>query len=135
MEEMLFQFLAVYGWQITLIACSGVIIIGLLKAFKVFDKIEKEKRKYIYAVISTTFSIVASAIYLYIVRKFDPSVFGLIAAGIYGINQTIYSIYETFGFKQLVKKICDFFIKIISNKGKAKQEEQEEKIINVDKID
>lgn len=114
MEEMIIKFFSEYGLVLTLIACSGILLLGILKFFKVFDKIEKEKRKYIYAAVSSGFSILASAIYLACTSGFEAKSFGVIAAAIYMLNQAVYSVYETFGLREGVKKFGDIIINIIA---------------------
>lgn len=124
MEEMILQFVATYGWQLGLIACSGIIVVGVLKFFKVFNKIDKNKRKYVFAGISAGISIIASAIYLVIISAFNWAGFGVIAGAIYTVNQALYTVYENTGLRALVRKLGDLFIHFIAGKEleKAKQD-------------
>ena len=116
MEEMILQFVQTYGWQLALIACSGIFVLGILKFFNVFDKIEKSKRKYLYAGISASISIIASGIYLAVVGGFAWSGFGVIAGAIYTINQAIYALYETTGFRSALRKLGNIFIIFVAKK-------------------
>lgn len=116
MEQMIFQFASTYGWQLALIACSGIFVLGILKFFKVFNKIDKEKRKYIYAGVSAGLSIIASGIYLIVVGAFNWAGFGAISGMIYAINQALYSAYETLGVRQLLRKLGNLFIHFIAGK-------------------
>ena len=116
MEEMIIQFIANYGWQLALIACSGIFVLGVLKFFKIFDKIEKSKQKHVYAGISAGVSILASGIYLAIVGGFSWTGFGVIASAIYGINQAMYATYENSGLRNLVRKIGNLFIHFVAKK-------------------
>lgn len=124
MEEMIIQFIATYGWQLGLIACSGIFVLGVLKFFKVFDKIEKSKRKHVYAGISSGISILASGIYLAVSGAFTWIGFGVIAGAIYTINQAMYATYENSGLRNLVKKLGTLFIHFIAKKelDQAKQD-------------
>lgn len=114
MEEMIIQFITTYGWKLALIACSGIVVLGILKFFKIFDKIEKSKRKHIYGSISSAISIISSGIYLTIVGGFTWAGFGVIAGAIYAINQALYATYENSGLRNLVKKIGKLFIRFIA---------------------
>jgi hypothetical protein len=116
MEEMILQFIATYGWKLALIACSGIFVLGILKFFNIFDKIEKSKRKYLYAGISAGISIIASGIYLAVVGAFEWSGFAVIAGAIYGINQALYALYENVGIRTLLRKLGNIFIKIVAKK-------------------
>lgn len=122
MEEMLVKFLIEYGWQLTLTACSGILALGILKVFHIFDGIEETKRKYFYAGISTLLSIMASSIYLIIVNEFESTRFFIISGAIFTLNQTIYAVYENTGLRACVRKIGHIIVKFI-----AKNEIDEEK--------
>ena len=130
MEQQFTNFILMYGWQLALIALAGIIILGVLKYANVFSKIEKENRKPIYLVISVGFSIIASAIYLAVIKKFEISYFATVALAILALNQTMYSIYENTNLRDLVQKIFE----AISQKVKAKIEAKENKE-NKDKED
>lgn len=124
MEEMILQFITTYGWQLALIACSGILVLGILKFFNVFKKVNKDKRKYLYAGISSALSILASGIYLWITGLFTWSGFGIISGAIYTLNQAIYAVYENYGIRALLRKMGNSFIHFIAGKEieKAKLE-------------
>lgn len=124
MEEMILQFITTYGWKLALIACSGIFVLGILKFFKIFDKIEKTKRKYLYAGVSASISIIASAIYLVVIGSFNWAGFGVIAGAIYGINQALYALYENLGIRAVLRKLGNLFIHFIAGKEieQAKQD-------------
>lgn len=132
MEEMIIQFVLVYGWKLALIACSGIFVLGILKFFKLFEKIEKSKRKYLYAGISASISIIASAIYLVVIGSFNLAGFGVIAGAIYGINQALYALYENIGFRALLRKLGNLFINFVAKnqleEAKSKLEAKNEDI-------
>lgn len=116
MEQMILQFIATYGWKLALIACSGIFVLGVLKFFNIFEKIEKSKRKYLYAGVSAGISILASGIYLAVIGSFAWSGFGVIAGAIYGINQAIYALYENTGFRSALRKLGTLFITFVAKK-------------------
>ncbi len=105
MEEMIYLFIEKYGWNLTLIALSGILILGIVKLCHLFDKIEKGKRKYVFTGIMSIFSIVSAAAYLLVIQKFEVVRFVLMSLGIFGINQTIYAIYENCGMRALLRKV------------------------------
>lgn len=116
MEQMVFEFFKQYGWQLTLIALSGIIILGILKFFNVFKKVPEDKRKYVYAGISSGFSIIAGVVYLAVTHALNWAAFGVAAVAIYTLNQTLYSVYETYGLRTLLQKFGNFFIKLVAGK-------------------
>lgn len=131
MEEMIYSFFAQYGWQLTLIACSGILALGILKIpqLHLFDKIAEGKRKYLYAAISSLLSIATAAIYLLVIHNFEWIKFGFLSLGILGVNQTVYFVYENSGARALVRKLgkiaLSIFIKTkVDNPETAKEIEQ-----------
>ena len=120
MEQMV-AFYTQYGWQLALIALLGIIILGVLKYANVFSKVEKEKRKPIYFAISIGFSLIATVIYLLIIKQFTADYFFTVALAIYALNQAMYSVYETTSLRDLIGKL----VNIIKDKIKSKKETQE----------
>ena len=59
----------------------------------------------LYLAISVGFSVITSAIYLAAIKKFDITYFCAIAAAIFSLNQTMYSIYENTKLRDLLHKI------------------------------
>ena len=124
--EQLATFYTQYGWQLTIIALIGIIILGALKYANAFSKVEKEKRKPIYFGISMGFSIAASAIYLAIIEQFDISYLFTFSFTTYGLNQAMYSVYENTNLRDLLTKIG----KAIETKINKKAEDEMKKIID-----
>ena len=124
MEQQLTTFVATYGWQLALIALAGIVILGVLKYANIFSKIEKENRKPVYLAISVGLSIIGSAIYLAVIKKFEFGYFAAIAFAILALNQTMYSIYENTNLRDLLHKIFDE----INSKIKSKIEAKENKV-------
>ncbi len=102
---MILEFFKTYGWQLCLIACSGIFILGFLKVIGVFDKLAKEKRQYVFGGISAGLSITGSAIYLVCTGGFEWVSFGVLACTILAMNKAIYAAYENYGVKALVKLV------------------------------
>lgn len=121
MEQMIL-FFQQYGWQLAIIAFVGIVILGVLKYANVFSKIEKEKRKPIYFAISMGFSLIATAIYLLVVKQFEINYFIAIASAVYALNQAMYAVYETTGLRDLLCKVVELIIQKIK---KRKDEESE----------
>jgi hypothetical protein len=117
MEQMV-TFYTQHGWQLALIALLGIIILGVLKYANVFSKVEKEKRKPIYFAISIGFSLVATVIYLLIIKQFTVDYFFTVALAIYALNQAMYSVYETTSLRDLLGKL----VVIVKNKIEAKKQ-------------
>ena len=101
-------FLSTYGWQLAVIAFVGIVILGVLKYANAFSKIEKEKRKPIYFAISVGFSLIATLIYLLVIKQFNFEYYIGVATAIYALNQTMYAIYEQTKLRDLFIKILDF---------------------------
>lgn len=114
MDELII-FLGSYGWQLALIALLGVIILGILKYANAFDKVEKDKRKPIYFAISVGFSLVATIIYLIVIKQFSIEYVVTVTTAIYALNQTFYAIYETTTLKDLICKLLDIIKEKIKN--------------------
>lgn len=114
--ENLINFLATYGVAITIIAIAGIVILGVLKYCNLFKKIAENKRHYIYLAISIGFSVLATLVYLLIVRQFEIGYFLTIAAAIYALNQTFYNIFKVTSINKLATKILDFALSFIKKK-------------------
>lgn len=109
--EMVVKFFTTYGWQLGVIALSGIVLLGILKAFGVFHKIASTKRKYVYTAVSVALSLAGCAAYLGIVGRFDWRAFLVMVPLVYSVNQVAYNIYENTGvragFRALFGKIVD----------------------------
>ena len=104
------NFLSLYGWELTLIAVLGIVLLGALKYLNVFSKLDKDKRKPVYMVISVGFSILASIIFLAVKSAFDMSYVVTLAGVIYALNQTFYSVYENTKLRELLSKIFNYIV-------------------------
>ena len=133
---MVLEFFKTYGWQLCLIACSGIFILGFLKAFGLFDKVPQEKKKYLFGGISTGISIIGSAIYLTCTHGFEWVSFGTIAGTILIMNNAIYTAYENYGFKAVVKKIGQCLLVHVYNLSSTRLEQKNliEKVIKKEEL-
>lgn len=113
--DMIYQFMVTYGWKLTLIACSGIFVVGIIKFFKIFDFIEKDKRKPIYIGCAYLVSLIGSMIYLIVIGELSLASFGIISSAIYTFNQVLYSTYESIGLRNLVRKAGEWFIHFVAN--------------------
>lgn len=112
------DFFGVYGWQLTLIAFIGIVILGVLKYAKVFANVKQPKP--LYLIITVGFSVIATIIYLLIIKQFNFTYVVTVASAIYALNQTMYSIYETTTLKDLVKKVTILITENIKNNKQEK---------------
>lgn len=119
MEELL-VFLQIYGWQLSLIAIAGIIILGVLKYCNVFKKFDEKIRHVLYLVISVGISIIGAVIYLACIHQLTVEFAFVVAGAILALNQTFYAIYDTTTLKNLVTKLLDW-IKGLITSGKDKE--------------
>ena len=102
--EMIIQFFKMYGWQLTVLATSGILLLGILKAFGTFKKVPQKGRKYLYYAISCVLSILACTSYILIKDSFEWRAYLILIAGIIGYTSAIYTLYENTGVRDLLKK-------------------------------
>lgn len=119
MEELL-TFLRLYGWQLSLIALAGIIILGVLKYCKVFKKFDEKIRHVLYLVVSVGISIIGAVIYLACVHQLTVEFAFVIAGAILALNQTFYTIYSNLSLKELLTKLLDW-IKGLITSGKGQE--------------
>lgn len=136
--RMIGEFFKNYGWQLTLLALSGIVVLGLLKWFGVFNKIKTDNKKYIYYAISCLLSIIACTIYILATKTFAWASYGILCGAVIAFTGAVYTIYENTGFRKLWKKlildnIAKLF-KLISSAivtGTLTQEKLKEMAINL----
>lgn len=124
MDELL-VFLSTYGWQLSLIALAGIIILGVLKYCNVFSKFDEKIRHVLYLIISVGVSLIGSVIYLACVHSLTVEFIFAVAAAIFALNQTFYSIYKNTTLKDLFVKIIDWVKGLLTGK-KNNQENTED---------
>ena len=120
MEDLL-AFFAAYGLPLTIIAVVGVVILGILKYAGAFAKFDERVRHYFYFGISLGFSVIASAVYLLVIKQFDVSYFFAIASAIYALDQAFYSIFSVTSLNDLCVMVLEAIIKLITNVSQKAQ--------------
>ena len=110
--ELLPQFFADYGLAIGLIALAGVIVLGVLKYCKVFEKIANEQlRHLVYILCSVGLTLIGIMIYL-LCTTWDWTVFLSLVPIIWGLNQAMYNVFKATKLNDLCAKILDFLKKL-----------------------
>lgn len=106
------QFFANYGWQIGLLSLSGIVILGFLKWFGVFNKLAKNVRKYLYFGLSCLLSIIACTIYVFAVGGVHGLDYLLLCGAVVGITIVGYHFYEHTGLRNAWNKVLDLIAKL-----------------------
>lgn len=101
--RMIGEFFKNYGWQLTLLALSGIAVLGFLKWVGVFDKVKPEAKKYVYYGISCLLSIIACTIYILATHTFAWASYGILCGAVVGLTGAVYTIYENTGIRKLWK--------------------------------
>ena len=101
--RMIGEFFKNYGWQLTLLALSGIAVLGFLKWVGVFDKVKPEAKKYVYYGISCFLSIIACTIYILSTHTFAWASYGILCGAVVGLTGAVYTIYENTGIRKLWK--------------------------------
>lgn len=102
--EMIIQFFKMYGWQLTILATSGIVALGILKSLGTFNKVNTKAKKYLYYGISNILSIVACTAYIFIKNSFEWRAYLILVGGIIGFTSAIYTLYENTGVRDVLKK-------------------------------
>ena len=105
-----------YGWQLTILATSGIVFLGFLKAFGTFNKVPSKAKKYLYYAISCILSILACTGYILLKNGFEWRAYLILIAGIIGYTSAIYTLYENTGIRDLLKKLIFTPIKKLLSK-------------------
>lgn len=127
------NFLVTYGWQMSLLALIGIVLVGLLKAFKVFNCIKcyskddggnrvfnetltKNVKKFIYYILNWVFSITACTLYMFYFIKiqFSWQRWITLCGAIISYSTVIYAIYENFGLRTIWQAILNGVKKIFT---------------------
>lgn len=103
--DMVVKFFENYGLIMTLLATSGIILVGCLKAIGIFSKVKDTARKYVYFASACIISIIACTIYLFVQKAFDWADWGAICVCVIGYTMALYAIYENTGIRALLRKI------------------------------
>ncbi len=130
--DKIFAYMQTYGLPILVIAVCVIAFIGLLKFFKVFNKIEsKDVKKCIYYALDVILAFGGAAIY-FATFHIDFAEFVGYAFAQLGVTTTLYSIYEHFGIRKLFHFVGGLIIEHIK-KNPESQFAKSVKKIGLDK--
>lgn len=115
MTEIL-NYVKTYGIDLSLIAVGGIIILGILKYCNLFKFINERTRHYVYLTVSVGLSVISTAIYLLIIKKFNIEVYLAISSAIFALNQTFYNVFKITPINELTVKLIDCLKNLIVNK-------------------
>ena len=128
MEELymnMIKFFSAYGWQMTVLAVSGIFLLGVLKSVKAFDWIKiystvdgaktlnepktKQLKKVVYTVISAGLSVAACCVYLTIINtELTATLILTISGTIWSMNIITYMLYENLGVRAVWKAFLNW---------------------------
>lgn len=128
MEELymaIINFFSAYGWQMTVLAVSGIFLLGVLKSFKAFDWIRiyavegeektlqvdktKQVKKIVYTFISAALSVAACCVYLTIINtELTATLILTISGTVWSLNTIAYMLYENLGVRAVWKAFLNW---------------------------
>lgn len=115
-EQALSNFMEVYGLPILLMSVIIILLIGILKYFKVFDKItNKNVKKFIYYVLDIALSFCLVAIY-YAIYDISFKTYLNYCYKTIVATSVMYAIYENFGLRKLLHWLGTWFVNFIAKK-------------------
>ena len=101
--EQILEFISQYGLPVFIIASCSILLIGILKLCKVFNKISnKNIKKLIYYILNVVLSFGGVAIY-YAAFKIGFNSYLMFCLTQVSATTTLYAIYENFGVRKLVQ--------------------------------
>lgn len=101
--EQILDFISQYGLPVFVIASCSILLIGILKLCKVFDKISnKNVKKLIFYILNVVLSFGGAAIY-YAAFKVGFDSYLMFCLTQVSATTTLYAIYENFGVRKLVQ--------------------------------
>lgn len=89
----------------TLLATSGIVFVGCLKAIGLFSKLKNGAKKYVYFLTACVVSIISCTIYLCVNNAFVWADWGVTVVFIIAYTMALYALYENTGIRALLKKI------------------------------
>ena len=103
--DMIITFFKDYGWQLGLLALSGMVLLGLLKWIGCFKKLPTKAKKYVYYALSCFFSIVACTIYILLMHTFDWINWLILCGSVVLFTGGVYNAWENTHLRELWKKL------------------------------
>lgn len=115
-EQAMANFITTYGLPILFISIAVIFIIGVLKYFKVFDKIKSANvKKFIYYALDIVLSFGLVAIYFAVDKISFTTYLNYCFKTVTAVT-AIYAIYENFGLRKLVRCLGTWFINFVAKK-------------------
>lgn len=103
--EQILHYIQTYSLPVFIIATCIIMLIGILKLCKVFDKISSSNvKKFIYYLLDVVLAFGGVAIY-FAIFKIDFSGYLMFSLTQIGATTTLYAIYENFGIRKLVQML------------------------------
>ena len=115
LQQILAEVLNNYGLVVVLFACATIFLIGVLKYFNAFRKVEKSNRKPIYLSLTYVFAFGLSAIYFGI-YGLDFNNYIAFATIIATTSSLLYPLYENLKLRDLLAILGNFIIKVVAKK-------------------
>lgn len=97
------EFFSNYGWEVALLALSGIVLLGFLKWIGIFKKVPDNAKKYVYFGVSCGLSIIICTIYVLAIGQFDWLSWLIMSVYIIFFTLGAYGIYENTGLRKLVQ--------------------------------
>lgn len=134
--DMIITFFKDYGWQLGLLALSGMVLLGLLKWIGCFKKLPTKAKKYVYYALSCIFSIAACSVYILVMHTFEWINWLILCGSVVLFTGGVYNAWENTHLRELWKKvvldnISKFFkwiISVIVNGTLTKEKLQEKAV-------
>lgn len=105
MVDFVLDFFKTYGLNLSLLALTGIVVLGCLKWFGCFKKIKAEYKKYVYFGTSCVLSIIACTIYILAIHEFAWTSYLLLCVAVIGFTIAVYGLYEHSGLRTAWKKL------------------------------
>lgn len=116
LEQAMANFIITYGLPILFISIAVIFIIGVLKYFKVFDKIKSANvKKFVYYALDIVLSFGLVAIYFAVDKISFTTYLNYCFKTITAVT-AIYAIYENFGLRKLLRYLGTLFINFVAKK-------------------
>lgn len=116
LEQAMANFITTYGLPILFISIAVIFIIGVLKYFKVFDKIKSANvKKFIYYALDIVLSFGLVAIYFAVDKISFTTYLNYCFKTVTAVT-AIYAIYENFGLRKLLRYLGTCFINFVAKK-------------------
>lgn len=109
--NVIIDFFKTFGWELFLLALSGSVVLGALKWFGCFKKLNSKYKKYVYFGLSCTFSIIACTIYIVTTNNFHWLSYLTLCFAVMALTIVLYAFYENTGLRAANKKILNLISK------------------------